>query len=81
MAEASACGIPVVATNTGSINEVVLDSKTGFLVNPKSPEELSGAFLKLAGNPSLRAEMGKAGREYIEKNFSHEVVAEKLALQ
>src|SRR3989344_4025822 len=32
MAEASACGVPVVATKIGSIEEVVIDNKTGFLV-------------------------------------------------
>jgi len=37
---------PVIATNVGSLTEVVEDGKTGYLVPPKSPIELADAILK-----------------------------------
>ncbi len=78
MAEASACDIPVVATRTGSINEVVADSKSGLLVEPNNPEQLEGALAKLLSDDDLRKQMGGFGREYVVKNFGHKVVASKI---
>src|SRR3989344_5570193 len=64
IAEASACGVPVVATNIGSINEVVIDGKSGFLVEPNNSEQLAEEINKILSNPELAEEMGKFGREY-----------------
>ncbi len=78
MAEASACGIPVVATDTGSISEVVLDGKTGLLVPPRDSRRLAAALLELVENSELRRTLGAAGRVYIETCFSHQAVAAKF---
>ncbi|HXK35865.1 MAG TPA: glycosyltransferase family 4 protein [Candidatus Paceibacterota bacterium] len=78
MAEASASGLPVVATQTGSIAEVVLPEKTGILVEPNNANALRSALERLLGDPVLRHAMGRAGRDFISSNFSHKKVAEKL---
>lgn len=78
MAEASACAVPVVATKTGSIDEVVLDGKTGFLVPPNNTEALSEAIQKILSQPELGQKLGQAGREYVADNFSHEAIALKI---
>ena len=78
MAEAGACGVPVVATNIGSIGEVVIDGRSGFLVEPNDPGQLAEAINKILSNPELAEEMGKFGREYVEKNFSHKIIAGKI---
>jgi len=70
--EASASGVPVVATRVGGVPEVVLDGKTGFLVERKNVDELARALEKLITNPELRRQMGKAGREFVEKNYRWE---------
>ncbi len=80
MGEASASEVPVVATKTGSINEVVKDGETGILVKAGDAEELKNALLKLLTDDELRKKMGQAGREYIIRNFSHNVVAEKISI-
>ena len=61
--QAGMVGIPVVATNVGSTNEIVVDGQTGFLTDI-SVDQLSEAVAKLASDNDLRAKMGAAGKEY-----------------
>ncbi|MFZ3133239.1 glycosyltransferase [Methanothrix sp.] len=69
--EAAATELPIVATDVGGNREVVQDGKTGFLVPPKNPEALAGAMLRLMNLPEdERTQMGKAGRHYIQANYS-----------
>lgn len=78
MAEASACGVPVVATNIGSIGEVVIDGKSGFLVEPNNPQQLAEAINKILSDQELAKRMGEFGREYVVKNFGHKIIAGKI---
>ena len=61
--QAGMVGIPVVATNVGSTNEIVVNGKTGFLTD-LSVDQLANAVAKLASDSGLRARMGAAGQEY-----------------
>ena len=61
--QAGMVGIPVVATNVGSTNEIVVNGKTGLLVD-LSVDQLAITVTKLAENSDLRAQMGAAGQEY-----------------
>ena len=61
--QAGMVGIPVVATNVGSTNEIVVDGQTGFLTD-LSVDQLSEAVAKLASGSELRAKMGAAGKKY-----------------
>ena len=61
--QAGMVGIPVLATNVGSTNEIVVDGQTGFLTD-LSVDQLSEAVAKLASDSDLRAKMGAAGKEY-----------------
>ncbi len=79
MAEASACGIPIVATRSGSIGEVVVDGKSGILVEPNNSEQLADAIGKILSNNDFKKQMGDYGLKYIGENFSHQVVANKLS--
>jgi len=67
--EAMAAGKPVVAARTGGIPEVVVDGKTGILFPREDPEALRSALLRLASDPALRATLGAAGRERVEREF------------
>jgi glycosyltransferase involved in cell wall biosynthesis len=61
--EAMACGKPVVASNVGGGPlEIVDDGVTGFLVNPKDPDQTASELLTLFSDPDLRKKMGHAGR-------------------
>jgi glycosyltransferase involved in cell wall biosynthesis len=61
--QAGMVGIPVVATNVGSTNEIVVNGETGLLTD-LSVTEISDAVAKLATDSTLRAKMGAAGKEY-----------------
>ncbi len=78
IAEASSSGLPVISTKTGSIEDLVVDGKTGILLEPEDSLGLAQAILHLTGDYNLRKSMGEAGREFIKNNFSHQIVAEKL---
>ncbi len=70
--EASSTGLPVVATKVGGVPEVVMDDKTGLLVEPRNVSELAGALEKLIVNPDLRERMGRAGRAFVEADYRWE---------
>jgi glycosyltransferase involved in cell wall biosynthesis len=57
MAEAMACGIPVVATAVDGIPEVVLDGRTGFLVPPKDSQAMALRTLALLNDEELKQKM------------------------
>ncbi len=61
--QAGMVGIPVVATNVGSTNEIVVNGETGLLTD-LSVKELSDAVAKVATDSALGAKMGAAGKEY-----------------
>ncbi|KKS14408.1 MAG: hypothetical protein A3I32_02545 [Candidatus Yanofskybacteria bacterium RIFCSPLOWO2_02_FULL_45_10] len=78
MAEASACALPVISTQTGSIAEVVLNEKTGILVEPNNSTALALALDKLLADRALREGWGHCGRDYVVENYSHKKIAEQL---
>jgi glycosyltransferase involved in cell wall biosynthesis len=67
--EAQARGLPVVATAVGGSPEVVEAGKTGLLAPARDPEALAQAILTLLADPVGGRNMGKAGRERVEKCF------------
>lgn len=66
-AEASRCGKPVVATNTGSIPEIIINGKTGILVPPKNPKALADAIIELLTDEKKARKMGREGAKYTKK--------------
>ncbi len=78
IAEAMACGKPVVSTSIAGIPELVVNNETGLLVPPADSGALTGAIERLARDESLRVEFGKAGRRRIEQNFTIEKTIEPL---
>jgi glycosyltransferase involved in cell wall biosynthesis len=61
--QAGMVGIPVVATNVGSTNEIVVNGETGLLTD-LSVGQLADAAVKVASDGDLRAKMGASGKEY-----------------
>lgn len=68
--EAMAAKKPVIAANHGGVTEIVVDGKTGVLIEPNNVDALAHAILNLARNRSLALRMGLEGRKRFEKLFS-----------
>lgn len=67
--EASACEVPVIASNVGGLPEVVADKQTGFLVPKQNPEVIAGALEKLISDKALRQAFGSNGRKMVEEKY------------
>ena len=68
--EYMALGKPVVATNGGGTNELVIDKKTGFLVPERCPSKMAEKIEYLLDNEKSARQMGKIGRKIIESKFN-----------
>jgi glycosyltransferase involved in cell wall biosynthesis len=62
--KAMAHGLPIVATRTGGIPDIVTDGKQGFLVPAGDPAGMAKALSRLAADPALRFRFGEAGRHF-----------------
>ncbi|WP_425437378.1 glycosyltransferase family 4 protein [Longibacter salinarum] len=76
--EGMASGVPVVATRTGGIPEIVVDQITGLLVPPGCPDALADAILQLYHAPERRERMGQAGRARAETLFGWSNAVDQL---
>jgi glycosyltransferase involved in cell wall biosynthesis len=78
LAEAMACGLPVVATRGGGFPEILDNHATGEMVARGDAAEMAGAIDRLLANPQLRRTQGQAGRQRFLEHFSWDVVMPKL---
>jgi glycosyltransferase involved in cell wall biosynthesis len=78
LAEAMACGLPVVATTAGAIPEVVEDGVTGILVPPDDAEALADAVVSLLSDRPRMQAMGAAGAKRVRERFTWDKVAQRV---
>jgi phosphatidylinositol alpha-1,6-mannosyltransferase len=76
--EAQACGRPVVASTEGGAPDAVRAGETGLLADPRDPLAVAAAAAELLADPPGAAEMGRAGRRWVEENFSVHRFRERL---
>jgi len=76
--QALLCERPAISFDVDGAREVVLDGKTGFLVPPRDVGKLIEAQEILVTDSGLREQMGRAGREFCEKEFDHNAMVEKI---
>ncbi|MFC6012954.1 glycosyltransferase family 4 protein [Nocardia lasii] len=67
--EASASGVPVIAGDSGGAPETVREGETGYVVAGRSVAQLSDAVVELLTDRDKAAEMGAAGRSWVEQNW------------
>ena len=77
LAEAQACGAPVLAARSGGMPEAV-GSGAGLVVDPDAPDQAAAALESLLADPSRRESMGRAGRRFAE-SLSWDSRAEAIA--
>ena len=69
--------VPVIATNVGGNPELVTHQKTGILVPPEDPEKLMIAINNLLDNEEAKRNFANNAFEFINNNFSWDVLLEK----
>jgi glycosyltransferase involved in cell wall biosynthesis len=78
IAEAMACGLPVVVTSVGGIVNLVIDGETGFLVAERDIPAMAQAMLRLTESAALRERMGRAARIRVVESFDATAMTSRL---
>jgi len=82
--EANVCYKPVIGGRSGGVPEAIMHDKTGFLVDPLNIDEVSDKIVYLLKNPNIASQLGQAGRQWVEDNFTWDKlvpqIEEKLAM-
>jgi glycosyltransferase involved in cell wall biosynthesis len=77
-AEAMACALPVVVTDSGENRAWVTDGEGGFVVPVRDPAVLAEKIITLLKDPALRAECGRHNRRLIEERNNYHVEMQKM---
>jgi glycosyltransferase involved in cell wall biosynthesis len=68
----------VVASDAGAISEAVIDGKTGFLVEPKNPDQIAEKVVQLYCDPELRKDLGSESRKFVQEKYTIEGMLDKV---
>ena len=68
--------LPIIASRVGGLPEIVEDGQNGLLIDPRQPDQLEQAILRLYDDPDLRRTMGARGREF-SRDFTAAAMAER----
>jgi phosphatidyl-myo-inositol dimannoside synthase len=77
--EASACGLPVIAGNSGGAPDAVLEGETGLVVDGTSKAEVAAAVVELLSDPDRSKAMGIRGRQWIIQEWRWEIWSSRFA--
>jgi len=76
--EASATGLPVVGGDSGGAPDAIVDGETGYVVSGRSPADLATRLTQLLADPVGAAAMGEKGQAWIDREWTWDLVAERL---
>jgi sucrose-phosphate synthase len=79
--EASATGLPIVATNDGGPNDIVRNCENGILIDPTRPKEISNAVRKIIANSQLWEQYSKSGIMKVREHYTWASHAETYAAE
>ncbi len=68
--EAMGYALPLVASRTSALPEIIDDGQTGFLIEPDNPPELTQAINQMLADPAMARNFGQAGYDRLVKHFS-----------
>ena len=71
--EASSCGLPVLAGNSGGAPDAVVQGKTGLVVDGTNEQEIAAAAIEMLSNSTASQLMGITGRQWIIDNWRWEI--------
>jgi phosphatidylinositol alpha-1,6-mannosyltransferase len=76
--EASATGLPVIGGDSGGAPDAILDGETGYVIPGRSQEALTDTLVQLLADPPGAAAMGDKGQAWIDREWTWDLVAERL---
>lgn len=76
--EANAAGLPVVGSKVPGLDEAVIHGETAILHALSDVDGMADSVLRFLGDPAMASRFRRAGRERVEREFSHRVSAQKL---
>lgn len=77
--EASGCGLPVIAGNSGGAPDAVVDGVTGIVVDGTNINDIAAAIVRVLSDPAKMKAMGAAGNEWVTSGWSWEIWSSKFA--
>ncbi|MBN2375788.1 MAG: glycosyltransferase family 4 protein [Sedimentisphaerales bacterium] len=78
LSQAMLCGKAVISFDVDGAREIVINGKTGFLIEPRDVAGLIEAQEKLISDSELRRKLGSGGRELCRAEFDHEKMADRI---
>jgi glycosyltransferase involved in cell wall biosynthesis len=76
--QAMACGLAVLSTPVGSIDEIVTDGTSGVLVPPSDARALQAAIERLLGDEAARRELGRQAQATARERFGESLMVERM---
>jgi len=75
--QAMACGLPIIASDVGGVNNMIENGKTGLLVPAQNWMSMSIAIKRLIHEKKLRNDLAAAGRHFAEDNYANTIMLQR----
>ncbi len=79
LVESLAMGVPAVSTNVSALPEILIDGTTGITVEPQNSAAFADAILKLLTDGTLRKQVSRQGRIFVQERFDNKKLITELA--
>lgn len=78
--EAMAAGLPIIGTPVGGIPDFLTDGETGVFCQPRDPDSIAAAVLRIQSDPALRSRLVANGERFVREKYGWEGIAERIRI-